>query len=62
MHYTYNLILKKKWKDMYVLCTQDGKEVFDIRAFNDEEAYIEAVRFMSSWPSVNIELERKNEK
>lgn len=60
MTYTFDLILKKEWRHEYALYSLSGNKVFDIRAANMQQAYEEAVRFMSSWSSVRISVE-KNE-
>lgn len=61
MTYTYDLLLRRYWKDTYVLCTKDGRSLFKIRAFDDKTAYDAAVAFMSSWPSVIITLDTEKD-
>lgn len=61
MTYTYELILKKFWKNHYALYSPKGHKVFDIMANNYTEAYDKALRFMSSWTSVKITVENDDE-
>jgi hypothetical protein len=57
MTYQYDLILKKVWRNEYGLFTIDGRKIFDIIALNVDDAYSQALSFMSSWSSVRISVE-----
>lgn len=61
MTYTYELILKKFWKNHYALYSLKGNKVFDIMADSYPEAYDKANKFMSSWTSVRIIVENDDE-
>lgn len=61
MTYQYDLILKKVWRNEYGLFTIDGRKIFDIVALNIDDAYRQALSFMSSWSSVRISIENKED-
>ena len=61
MGVTYDMTLKKCGTYGYELIAQTGAKVYEFTANNDPEAMRIAEAWMSSWSSVRITMESKDE-
>ena len=61
MSTTFNMILKEESPGRYVLVGQNNVRFHEFRAGTDQQALTYANAYMSTWTSVSLTVEKKNE-
>jgi hypothetical protein len=61
MSITFNMILREELPGKYVLIGKNGIRFYEFRAGTDQQAITHATAYMSTWTSVSITVEKKDE-
>lgn len=61
MSVTFNMILKEESPGRFVLVGKNGVRFHEFRAGTEQQAITYATAYMSTWTSVSLTVEKKNE-